>query len=111
METRNFKILVQRAYIIWSSSHLLKEELKYLEEVFVMKNNFTIWVVKKILKEELGKVDDSKNADKNNHTVQTDVKFESKDKNHLLLLYYQDEKGLRLTKSLKRNLKRLSHSS
>ena len=49
-----------------------------------------------------------KNADKNNHTVETDVKFERKDKSHLLLLSYQSEKSLQITKSLKRNLKRLS---
>ena len=45
--------------------HLLKEELKYLEDVFVMKNNFPIWVVKKILKEEKEKIDNKNNADKN----------------------------------------------
>ena len=49
---RTFRYLVQRAYIICSSSHLLKEELKHLEVVFVMKSNFPIMVVKKILKEE-----------------------------------------------------------
>ena len=106
-----FRSLVQRAYIICSSSHLLKEELKHLEDVFVMKNNFPIWVVKKILKEEKEKIDNRNNADKNKHTIQTDVKFESKDKSHLLLLPYQGEKGLHLTKSLKRNLKSLLSST
>ena len=51
-ERGTFGSLVQRAYIICSSLHLLKEELKYLENVFVMKNNFPIWVAKKILKEK-----------------------------------------------------------
>ena len=106
-----FRSLVQQAYIICSSSHLLKEELKHLEDVFVMKNNFPIWVVKKILKEEKEKIDNRNNADKNKHTIQTDVKFESKDKSHLLLLPYQGEKGLHLTKSLKRNLKSLLPST
>ena len=106
-----FRSLVQRAYIICSSSHLLKEELKHLEDVFVMKNNFPIWVVKKILKEEKEKIDNRNNADKNKHTIQTDVKFESKDKSHSLLLPYQGEKGLHLTKSLKRNLKSLLPST
>ena len=45
------------------------------------------------------------------HTIQTDVKFESKDKSRLLLLPHQGEKGLLLTKSLKRNLKRLLPST
>ena len=73
-----FRSLVQRAIIICSSSHLLKEELKHLEDVFVMKNKFPIWVVMKILKEEKENIDNRNNADKNKHTIQTDVKFESK---------------------------------
>ena len=48
---------------------------------------------------------------KNEHTIQTDVKFESIDKSHLLLLPCQGEKGLVLTKSWKRNLKSLLPSS
>ena len=72
-----------------------------------MKNNFPIWVVKKILNEEKEKIDNRNHADKNKLTTQTDVKFESKGKSHLLLLPYQGEKGLHLTKSLKRNLKSL----
>ena len=103
--------MVQRAYIICSSSHLLKEELKHLEDVFVMKNNFPIWVVKKILKEEKEKIDNRNNADKNKHTIQTDVKFKSKVKSHLLLSPYQREKGLHLTKSLKQNLKTVCQHS
>ena len=46
-----FRSLVQRVYIISSSWHFLKEEIKPLEDVLVTKNNFPIWVVKKILKE------------------------------------------------------------
>ena len=77
-----------------------------------MKNNFSIWVVKKILKEEKEKIDNNRNnADKNKHTIQTDLKFESKDKIHLLLLPYQGEKSLHLTKSLKINLKSLFPST
>ena len=64
-----------------------------------MKNNFPIWVVKKILKEEKEKIDNRNNADKNKQTIQTDVKFESKDKSHLLLLPYQGER--KSTKSLR----------
>ena len=81
-----FSSLVQRVYITCSSLHLLKKELKHLEDVFVMKKNFPIWVVKEILKEEKDKIDNRNNADKNKHTIQTDVKFESKEKCHLLLL-------------------------
>ena len=75
-----FRSLVQQAYIICSSLHLLKQELKHLEDVFVMNNNFTIWFAKKILKEEKEKIDNRNNADKNKHTIPTDAKFKSKDK-------------------------------
>ena len=68
-----------------------------------MKNSISIWVLKKIFKEEKKMVD---NADKNNPTFQTDAKFENKDKSHLSLLPYQDEKGLHLTKSLKKKIKK-----
>ena len=40
-----------------------------------MKSNFPIWVAKKILKEEKEKMDNRNNADKNEHTIQADVKF------------------------------------
>ena len=87
-----FRSLVQQLYIICSSSHLVKEELKHLEHVFAMKSNFPIWVVKKTLKEEKQKIDNRNNAHKNKNTIQTDVNIESKDKTHLLLLPYQGEK-------------------
>ena len=76
-----------------------------------MKNNFPIWFVRQILKKEKEKIDNRNNADKNKHFVKTDVKCESKDKSHLLLLPYQGEKGLHLTKLLKRNLKSLLRST
>ena len=102
-----FRSLVQQAYIICSSLHLLKEEIKHLEDVFVMKNNFSKRVVKKILKEEKEKIDNRNNTDKNKHTIQTDVKFESKDKSHLLLLLYQGEKMLPLNKVVEKKFKKL----
>ena len=75
-----------------------------------MKNNFSLWVVKKIVKEEKEKIDNRNSADKNKHTIQADVKFEDKDKSHLLLLPYQGEKSSHFAKLLKRNLKSLLHS-
>ena len=72
-----------------------------------MNNNFLLWVLKKMFKEEKEKVDNRKNADKSTHTFQKDAKFESKDKSHLLLVPCLGKKGLHLIKLLKRNLKRL----
>ena len=37
-------------------------------------------------------MDNRNNADENKHAIQTDAKFESKDKSHLLVLPYQGEK-------------------
>ena len=51
-----------------------------------MKNNFSIWVAQNFFKEEQEKVDNRKHAHKNNHTVLTDAKVESKDKSHFFLL-------------------------
>ena len=58
-----------------------------------MKNNFLIWVVKKILKEEKERIDQRINPGKNKHTIQIDTKFESKDKSQWPLVPYQGEKG------------------
>ena len=96
---------------ISSLHHLLKQKLKHEENIFVMKNNFLIWVVKKILKEEKERIDQRINPDKNKHTIQIDAKFESKDKSQWPLVPYQGEKGWHLTKSLKRNLKSLLPST
>ena len=52
MDLRNIKIFGSTSLYICSSSHLLREELKNFEEVFVMKTKFPIWVIKTILKEE-----------------------------------------------------------
>ena len=76
-----------------------------------MKNNFPIQVAKKILKEEKEKMDNRNNADENKHAIQTDAKFESKDKSHLLVLPYQGEKDSHLTKSLQRSLKSILPST
>ena len=64
-----------------------------------MKHNFLKWVVKKILMEVKEKIDNRHNTARKKHTI------------HLLLLPYQGEKGLHLTKSLKRNLKSLLPST
>ena len=42
------KTLTQRPYMIWSTTELLDTELKYLEKVFVEKNNYLKWVIKHI---------------------------------------------------------------
>ena len=55
------------------------------------------------------KIDNRNHGDKNKHAIRADVNLEVKDKTHLLLLLYQGEKGLPLTKS--RNFKSLLPST
>ena len=76
-----------------------------------MKNNFPIWIVKKILKEGKEKIDNRNNADKNKHTVQADSKFESKEKSNLLLSPNQSEKGFSLQKCIEKKFKNLLPST
>ena len=105
-----FRSLIQRVYIICSSSHILKVELKYLEDIFAMKNNFPIWVVKKILNEEKEKIDNRNNVDKINILFKQMQNLKVKIRViWFCYLPYQTKKGLHLIKSLKRNLKSLSH--
>ena len=42
------KTLPQRAYKIYSTTELLDTELKYLEKVFLEKNNYPKWVIRQI---------------------------------------------------------------
>ena len=79
------------------------------KQLFVIKDNFLIWVVEKILKKEKEKINSINNANESKHTVETNARCETKRKSHLLLLPYQAEKGFHLTKSLKRKLKSLLH--
>ena len=103
--------LVQRAYIIRTSSYLVKEELKHIE-VFVMKNNFPIWVVKKIFKEEKEKVHNKKNVDKITTLFKKIPNLKGKIKVNCFCYFIKaPQKGLHLNKSLKRNLKRILPST
>ena len=87
METRNFTIFGSTSLYHLFIIAFTERRIKTIGRCFfVMKNNFPIWVVKKILKEEKERIDNRNNADKSKHTVQTDAKFERKDKNYLLLL-------------------------
>ena len=65
-----------------------------------MKNNFPLWVVKEIFKEEKEKLDNRKNADKKRH-FKADVKFESEEKKSFVSVTLPRRKSLYLTKSMK----------
>ena len=42
------KTLTQRAYMICSTTELLDTEIKYLEKVLVVKNNYPKWIIRQI---------------------------------------------------------------
>ena len=99
------KMINNDAYLNWYP--FCPREWKQEKHFFVIKNNFLLWVVKKIREEEKETIDNKNNANENKHTVQKNAKLESKSKSRLFLLPYQGEKGFHLTRSLKRKLKSL----
>ena len=103
------KVTNNDVYLNWNP--FCPREWKQEKQLFVIKNNFLIWVVKKTLKKEKEKIDNRNNANKIKHTVQIDAQLQSEGKSCLFLLRYQGEKGLHLTKSLKTKLKSLLHST
>ena len=47
------KVLINRANTLCSTDYHLKEELRYLEKVFVGRNNYPRWLVKQMMKKVL----------------------------------------------------------
>ena len=47
------KVLINRTYTLCSTDYHLKEELRYLEKVFVERNNYPRWLVKQMMKKVL----------------------------------------------------------
>ena len=85
--------------------------MKQEKQLFVIKNNFLMWVVKKVLKKEKEKIHNRNNGNKIKHTVQIDAQLQGKAKSCSFPLPSQGEKCLHLTKSLKRKLKSLLNST
>ena len=94
--------------MIYSTTELLDTELKYLEKVFVEKNNYPKWVIRQITKLPINKVNFINGSNLSPPTIETiEVPANENEivtKKHILLLPYQGDKGISLTKLLKRNL-------
>ena len=98
------KTLTQRAYMICSTTEFLDTELKHLEEVFVEKNNYPKWVFRQIFT-QVEFIHDSNLSPPTIETIEVPTnENETLTKKHMLLLPYQGDKGIRLTKSLKIDL-------
>ena len=102
------RTLVQRAYLVCSTETYLKEELTYLEKVFIEKNNYPNYVINQVftqVKEE----HKSRNYNNNiNNSIAVPITLENEnEKRHPLTIPYQGEKGDHLIKSMKRNLEKI----
>ena len=102
------RTLVQDNYLVCSTETHLKEELTHLEKVFIEKNNYPKYVINQVftqVKEE------HKNRTYNNNiknSIAVPITLENEnEKQHLLTIPYQGEKGDYLIKSMKRNLKKI----
>ena len=98
------KTLTQRAYTICSTTELLNTEHKYLEKVFLEKNNYLKWVNRQLFT----KIKFINGSNLSSPTIETKEvpanENETVTKKHMLLLPYQGDIVIGLTKSLKRNL-------
>ena len=98
------KTLIQRAYMIWSTTELWDTETKHLEKVLVQKNNYPKWVIRHIFI-QVKFINGSNLSPPTIKTIEVPAnEIETVTKKHVLLVPYQRDKGTGLTESLKRNL-------
>ena len=101
------RTLVQRAYLVCSTETYLKEELTHLEKVFIEKNNYPKNVIKQVftqVKEERRNRNYNSNM---KNSIEVPITLENKnEKQHLLIIPYQGEKGDYLLKSMKKKLEK-----
>ena len=102
------RTLVQRAYLVCSTETYLKEELTHLEKVFIEKNSYSKSAINQVFTQakEEHKNRNYNNNMKNNIAVPITLENEN-EKQHLLTIPYQGEKGDYLIKSMKRNLEKI----
>ena len=96
--------------MIYSTTELLETELEHLETVFVEKNNYPKWVIRQVLT-QVKFINGNNLSSPTIETIEAPANENKTTKKHILLLPYQGEKDIGLTKSLKRNLnKHLSNN-
>ena len=91
-------MLINRAYTLCSTDYRLKEELRYLEKVFVEKNNYQEWLVKRMMK----KVSDEQ-TNRNVPTVTTNLPNEGDHcsiKTSLISVAYKRKQGENVVRSI-----------
>ena len=91
---------VRRAHIKCSTEKHLKEELNHIRETFNEINNYLHWVITKVFKE-------SKEMTPSEKEIQVKEDKNKSIRNHLLVLPYQEEKGIHIVNSMKRYVNKI----
>ena len=99
------KTLVERAYVICSIDQLLERELKYLEKVFLEKNNCLKYIVKQIL-DKVFEEHSRKKATNTTLDEQNETEYTT-EKKHTLVLPYKGKKRDFIIKSMKKRFRNL----
>ena len=95
---RALRIVTKKAYVIYSTVHLLQKELGHISFAFQKYNNFPKWIIDQGLYQ----------VKKNHHfirRVQTEINDVRNEKSHLLVFPSTGQKRERLIKSMKTTLK------
>ena len=95
-------MLLNRAYTLCSTDYHLKEELHYLEKVFVERNNYPRWLVKQMMKKVL-----DEQTDRNIPNVTINLSNEDTHrsiKTPLIRLLYKGKQGEKVIDSLRSTL-------
>ena len=95
-------MLINRAYTLCSTDYHLKEELRYLEKVFVERNNYPRWLVKQMIKKVLNK-QTSRNVPNVTINLPTEDSHRSI-KKPLISLPYKGKQGENVLRSLRNTL-------
>ena len=105
MKTRNFKNINSACIYDLLNYRIIGHERNHLEKVFVEKNNYPKWIIRQILT-QVKLINDSDLSPPTIETIEV-LANENKTvtKKRMLLLSYQGDKGIGLTKSLKKKVK------
>ena len=99
------KVLINRAYTLCSTDYHLKEELRYLEKVFVERNNYPRWLVKQMMKKVL---DEQTNRNVPNVTINLPNEDSRRSiKAPLIGLPYKGKQGENVIRSLRNTLDKI----
>ena len=99
------KVLINRAYTLCSTDYHLKEELRYLEKVFVERNNYPRWLVKQMMKKVL---DEQTNRNVPNVTINLPNEDSHRSiKTPLISLPYKGKQGENVIRSLRNTLDKI----